>query len=84
MRSALAVQPLPAADSQAHCLAAGRIARYCSVAEAWLASLGKEVLDLLGPGDAEWRDLQSDRRGIVCARGTSDDAELRTCCETQP
>jgi hypothetical protein len=81
IRSALALQPLPAVDSQAHCLAAGRIARYCSVSEAWLASISKEAIDLLGPGNAEWRDLRSDRRGIACARLTTDEPDLRTCCE---
>jgi len=67
-------------DSQAHCLAAGLIARYCSVTEATLASVGKELKDLFGHGDAEWRDLQSDRRGIRCARNSRDDAGLRDCC----
>jgi hypothetical protein len=67
-------------DSQAHCLAAGLIARYCSVTEASLASIGKEIGDLFGRGDAEWRDLQSDRRGIRCARDSRNDAGLRECC----
>lgn len=67
-------------DSQAHCLAAGLIARYCSVTEAYLASIGKELKDLFGPGDAEWRDLQSDRRGIRCARDSRDAASLQECC----
>lgn len=67
-------------DSQAHCLAAGLIARYCSVTEATLASVGKELKDLFGRGDAEWRDLQSDRRGIHCARDSRDDAALSECC----
>jgi hypothetical protein len=82
MRSALAAHgALPAADSQAHCLAAGLIARHCSVTEAWLASLGKEVTDLLGPGDAEWGDLVADHRGIACARRAQSDATLAACCE---
>ena len=55
-------------DSQAHCIAAGLIARQCSVTEATLASVGKELRDLLGGGDAEWRDLGNDHRGIRCAR----------------
>lgn len=67
-------------DAQAHCIAAGLIARYCSITEASLASIGKELKDLLGPGDAEWRDLGSDRAGIRCARGATNDGELRECC----
>ena len=82
MQSALRMHgPLPAADSQAHCLAAGLIARYCSISEAWLASIAKEVRDLLGPGQAEWRDLAADRRGIGCARQATDDDSLATCCQ---
>ena len=82
MRSVLAAHaPLPAADRQAHCLAAGLIASHCSITEAWLASLGKEVMDLLGPGDAEWGDLAADGRGIACARRVQSNAALEACCE---
>lgn len=72
--------PTPIPDAMAHCLAAGFIARYCSVGEAYLAGLGKEVEDTFGPGDAEWRDWQSDRRGIACAKRATDDAALYRCC----
>jgi hypothetical protein len=72
-------------DAQTHCIAAGLIARYCSVTEATLASVGKELRDLLGSGDAEWRDLQSDRRGVDCARTAGTDASLQVCClQTAP
>ena len=76
---------LPASlpDSEKHCVAAALIARRCSVTEATLASVGKELQDLLGSGDAEWRDLGSDRRGIDCARASaSDDAVLACCLQT--
>ncbi len=66
--------------AQAHCMAAGLIARYCSPSEAWLASAGKELRDLLGPGDAEVRDLDSDRRGMQCARTAADELTLHRCC----
>ena len=69
-------------DSKAHCEAAGLIARHCSVTEAAMASVGKEVRDLFTAGDAEWRDLMSDRRGIRCARDASSDPELAACCES--
>ena len=68
-------------DKQAHCLASGLIARYCSLAEAYLAGVGKEMRDLLGPGDAEWSDWLADRRGIDCARHATDDVSLSRCCE---
>jgi len=72
-------------DYQLHCLAAGFIARYCSVSEAYLASVGKEFKDLVSGGDAQWRDLRSDRHGIRCARAAGNDSELRQCClQTAP
>lgn len=72
--------PIAAPDDTAHCLAAGFIARYCSVSEAYLAGLGKELKDTFGPGDAEWRDWQADRRGIACAQQATTDTELYACC----
>ena len=84
MRAALASHDLAALpDDQAHCVAAGVIAARCSVGEAMLASLGKEIADAFGQGDAQWRDLQADRRGIACARATfpnGDMAALEQCC----
>ena len=70
-------------DSHAHCLAAGLIARYCSLSEAYLAGAGKELRDLLGPGDAEWRDWQADRVGIACAKSSADDLNLASCCSAK-
>ena len=85
MRTALADRiPAGLPDDQLHCVAAATIARYCSVTEATLASVGKELKDLLGSGDAEWRDLQSDRRGIECARTASSDQAVVDCCLQTP
>lgn len=67
-------------DKRAHCLAGGLISRYCSVTEAYLAGAGKEVRDLLGTGDAEWRDWRADRVGIECARESTDDSAVAQCC----
>lgn len=69
-------------DKRAHCLAGGLISRYCSITEAYLAGAGKEVRDLLGHGDVEWKDWQADRVGIGCARQVSDDAALAACCSS--
>ena len=84
MRAALAPHDLAAlSDDQAHCVAAAVIAARCSVGEAVLASVGKEIADVFGRGDAQWRDLQADRRGIACARDTfpnGDMAALAQCC----
>jgi uncharacterized protein YecT (DUF1311 family) len=48
-------------DQRAHCLAAGRIAQRCSVGEADLAGVGKEVRDVFTGGDASWADWKADR-----------------------
>ena len=74
---------LPAAglpDKRAHCLAAGLIARYCSVGEAYIAGAGKELLDLFGGGDAQWSDRQADRVGIRCASAAISDEQVAACC----
>jgi hypothetical protein len=72
--------PEDALDKRRHCLAGGLIARYCSVSEAYLAGLGKELSDLLGPGDAEWTDWQADRAGVRCARKSVTDEDVAACC----
>lgn len=70
-------------DKQAHCLAAGMIARYCSRSEAYIASVGKEFTDLFDGGDAEWGDLVADRIGIRCEGTASSDAALQRCCAVE-
>lgn len=72
--------PADLPDKRAHCLAGGLILRYCSVTEAYLASVGKEVRDMLGHGDAEWADWRADRVGMECARHVGDDFALAQCC----
>jgi hypothetical protein len=85
MQSAIAKNSLTGRpDDEAHCMAAGIIALHCSATEAWLASYGKELRDLFGGGDAEWRDLQSDWRGIQCARSATTESGLIKCCSNSP
>lgn len=72
--------PLHVSDKQAHCLAAGLIARYCSRPEAYLAGAGKEITDLFDGGDAEWNDWVADRLGIGCERHAASDGALVGCC----
>ena len=67
-------------DTEAHCIAAGLIARRCSTTESALASLGKEIADVFGRGDAEMSDLSADREGVRCAGLTSSEAEMLRCC----
>lgn len=74
--------PVDLPDKRAHCLAAGLIARHCSVGEAYFAGAGKELRDLFGHGDADWADWRADRIGIRCARRVGDDEQLRQCCDS--
>lgn len=74
--------PAELSDTRKHCIAAGLIARYCSVSEAYLAGAAKELSDLLGPGDAAWSDWRADRAGVRCAKRSQSDSAVATCCET--
>jgi hypothetical protein len=67
-------------DKRLHCLASAQIAQRCSVLEAYMAGIGKEVSDMLGRGDPEWADWQADRAGVSCGRTHVDAAELEACC----
>jgi hypothetical protein len=72
-------QGLP--DKRAHCLAAGGIAQQCSVMEADIAGIGKEIRDVFSRGDASWGDWRADRAGIRCARKPGVDGQLAACCQ---
>jgi len=70
-------------DKQAHCLAAGMIARYCSRSEAYLAGYGKEFTDIFDGGDPEIGDIKADLMGIRCATRAASSADLASCCSTE-
>lgn len=63
-------------------MAAGLIAQRCSRTEAYLASIGKELRDALGFGDAEWSDWRADRAGLRCAKRVAANA-LADCCAAE-
>jgi hypothetical protein len=67
-------------DEQMHCLASAAIAQRCSVVEARLAGLGKELRDVFAHGDAAWEDWQADRRGVQCAARARGVQALTACC----
>ena len=73
--------PKGTSDKRAHCLAAGGIAERCSVIEADLAGLGKELRDVFGHGDPSWADWEADRAGIRCQKAGQGDGKLAACCE---
>jgi hypothetical protein len=67
-------------DKRLHCAVSAHIAQRCSVAEAYMAGMGKELEDLFGGGDAEWADWRADRAGVHCGRAQSGDDEIVGCC----
>jgi hypothetical protein len=70
-------------DKQAHCLAAGLIARVCSRPEAYLASYGKEFTDIFDGGDPEIGDIRADLMGIRCESHSAGTADLAQCCAAE-
>jgi hypothetical protein len=74
--------PADMPDEQKHCVASGLIARHCSVSEANMAGLGKELHDMFTGGDASWADWNMDRKGVACAHNAPDDAAVEQCCAT--
>jgi hypothetical protein len=72
--------PADLPDSRKHCLAAGGIAQQCGVIDARVASVGKEVKDLFGAGDASWSDWRADRAGMQCAKSAATGEALAACC----
>lgn len=82
MRAAIDGQlPPQSSDKRKHCIAAALITYQCSVTEAYLASIATEVVDWVGPGDAQWDDWRADRAGIACASVAAERSSLDACCE---
>ncbi|MEO8307632.1 MAG: hypothetical protein ABI616_06285 [Pseudomonadota bacterium] len=82
MKAQRDVLPTDMPDEQKHCVASGLIARHCSVTEANMAGLGKELQDMFTGGDASWADWKMDRQGMSCAHDAADDAAVVQCCAT--
>jgi hypothetical protein len=80
MQAVRAQMPANDNDKRLHCLVSAGIAQQCSVTEAYLAGIGKEISDLFGRGDPEWADWQADRAGISCGRSEAGDAAVEACC----
>jgi hypothetical protein len=80
MQAVRAQLPTEYNDKRLHCFASAQIARQCSVTEAYMAGIGKEISDLFGHGDAEWADWRADRAGVSCGRTQIDAADIQACC----
>jgi RHS repeat-associated protein len=73
--------PLLLNDKHKHCMVAGEIYQTCGVLIAHVASIGKEIQDVFGPGNAEWGDLEADYAGIDCAKNPECGEGLGECCK---
>lgn len=83
MRAVRDSLPADSNDKRAHCTVSALIAQRCSLFEAYVAGIGKEVTDAFGGGDPEWTDWRADRVGIRCAEQNKDLAGIAACCDEQ-
>jgi len=65
-------------DDYLHCLTSCYFVANCKVTRqtAELAGVFKEIWDIIGPGDAEFNDLVSNRKGVKCASK----GDCESCC----
>jgi len=67
---------LIANDKYKHCIVAAEIYTECGPFTAYLVSVGKEIQDMFGPGEAEWADFTADLAGISCAQKPGEICEV--------
>jgi len=61
-----AVEKIPGAwDKFKHCTLSCQIGLVCPPVDTLLLGLGKEIVDVFGPGNAEWADLKADHYGTM-------------------
>jgi len=54
-------------DKSKHCVVSCLLAAKCGQDESSLMGILKEVVDIFGPGNAEWADLEADWHGLTTA-----------------
>ncbi len=52
-------------DKWKHCALSCLLARRCGAEDSFLLGIIKELADTVGPGNAEWADLQADLNGVT-------------------
>tara|TARA_R110000868_G_scaffold132380_3_gene343218 strand:- start:39775 stop:40107 length:333 start_codon:yes stop_codon:yes gene_type:complete len=55
-------------DKWKHCALSCLLARRCGAEDSLLLGIIKELADVVGPGNAEWADLQADLNGVTLWR----------------
>lgn len=53
-------------DKYQHCVMSCHIKRECGILDSIGVGIGKEIIDAIGPGDADWDDIIADKDGWVC------------------
>ncbi|NIM16380.1 MAG: DUF4157 domain-containing protein [Candidatus Aminicenantes bacterium] len=66
-------------DAWKHCYVSCKIATYCGDIPSAALGILKELMDLAGMGNAEFRDLVNDARGIACSYNPFSFCD--SCCE---
>lgn len=74
-------------DKWKHCALSCLLARRCGAEDAFVLGILKELADLVGPGTAEWADLQADANGVTLWRlgfGRNDQMCKDQCASLYP
>lgn len=66
-------------DKLKHCIVACQIQGACGAIGATAAGAAKEILDIFGPGDADFGDAIADLDGIACGFKSRRDASCTSC-----
>jgi RHS repeat-associated protein len=73
---------LTGGDKYRHCVVSCEITRRCGRYAAYAAGIGKEIMDVVGDGNAEWEDWLADLKGIECAQDeVRNGRRVRRTCE---
>jgi len=59
------LKAMPISDKSMHCALSCHLANECSVVDSWTFGRVKELIDVFGPGDAEWKDLEANDDGLL-------------------
>ena len=74
-------QHFPVNDKYKHCVVAAEIYKQCGSVTSYAASVGKELQDTVGPGNAEIEDISADIDGINCASNPQCNESPSDCCK---
>jgi hypothetical protein len=72
---------LSGGDKYRHCVVACEITGRCGKFAAIVAGIGKEIMDVVGDGNAEWEDWKADLKEIECAEDIDGDKRTKKTCE---